>query len=1148
MDPVETYLRELSTVRSSGAAVAETSYYPPLANLLNEIGKRLKPKVRCILNIRSAGAGLPDGGLFTADQFQKGPDAGPIQGRIPSRGVIEVKGTGDDAWVTAQGEQVSRYWGKYRQVLVTNYRDFVLVGQDSEGKPARLETYRLAPGEAEFWAAAAHPRKMAAAHARRLTEYLGRVLVHGAPLAAPKDVAWLLASYARDALARVEAADLPALDAVRRALEDALGLRFEGPRGEHFFRSSLVQTLFYGVFSAWVLWSKSRAGARFNWREAAWSLRVPMIRTLFEQVATPSKLGPLALDEVLDWVAAALDRVDRPVFFERFAQGEAVQYFYEPFLEAFDPELRKQLGVWYTPPEVVRYMVARVDAVLREELDIPDGLADGRVYVLDPCCGTGAYLAEVLRRIARGRRGQAGDALAAQDVKRAAMERVFGFELLPAPFVVAHLQLGLLLQDLGAPLSEKKDERAGIYLTNALTGWEPPKGPKSKLIFPEMEEEREAAEKVKRDVPVLVVLGNPPYNGYAGVAVEEDRDLSDAYRTTRRAAPPQGQGLNDLYVRFFRMAERRIVERTGRGIVCFISNYSWLDGLSFPGMRERYLDVFDKVWIDCLNGDKYKTGKLTPEGEPDPSVFSTELNREGIQVGTAIALMVRREKHRAARRVAFRHFWGKAKRAGLAEAAERTSQKGYQTVSPATEMGLPFMPGATGDGYFTWPPLPDLFPVNFPGVKTSRDALVVDVGRDRLGARMRRYFDEAVSDETVREIAPVAMTKTAAFDPKAVRRRLVKRGFRPEQIVPYCYRPFDVRWLYWEPETNLLDRKRDEYRPHVAAGNVCLVAQQKPRRAWSPPQVIRSIGCLDLMDRGASCFPLLLHPNGATRPLLCDADREDPRRLPDNVWINLSDRALEYTLRRGGMRTAQDLFFHALAVLHSPVYARENSGALRQDWPRVPLPDSAKALAGSVRLGRRLAALLDVECAAAGVTAGKVRPEWAAIGAVARAGGGPLDPEAGDLDVTAGWGHAGQGGVVMPAQGKVVRRDYAAGERGAIARLAAASGTSAEEALAILGRETCDVYLNAAACWRNVPAAAWEYAIGGYQVLKKWLSYREKPLLGRGLTPEEARQVSEIIRRIAAILLLGPALDANFRAVKDSVYAWPGAGVAGPGR
>src|SRR6185437_13978294 len=146
------------------------------------------------------------------------------------------------------------------------------------------------------------------------------------------------------------------------------------------------------------------------------------------------------------------------------------------------------------------------------------------------------------------------DALLASDLKEAARSRIFGFEILPALFVVSHLQLGLLLQNLGAPLSDKGSERAGVFLTNALTGWEPPKEPKKRLLFPELEEERDAAEHVKRDTPILVILGNPPYNGFAGIArVEEERDLTLAYKTTKRAPPPEGQGLNELYVRFFRM-------------------------------------------------------------------------------------------------------------------------------------------------------------------------------------------------------------------------------------------------------------------------------------------------------------------------------------------------------------------------------------------------------------------------------------------------------------------------------------------------------------------------------------------------------------------------------------------------------------------
>ena len=318
------------------------------------------------------------------------------------------------------------------------------------------------------------PRAFAREVGAGLGEYLARALSHRTALAEPRDLAWLLASYARDGLARVEAAgDAPSLKAVRSALEDALGVRFEGEKGAAFFRSTLVQTLFYGLFSAWVLWARQLPPPKgdFNWHEAVWHLRAPVLRALFQQISDPGRLQPLGLVEVLDWTSTALDRVDREAFFARFNEGEAVPYFYEPFLEIFDPDLRKQLGVWYTPAEVVRYMVARVDRALKDDLGISDGLAAENVYVLDPCCGTGAYLAEVLRRIAVNLERQGLGALAGARVKQAALNRVFGFEIMPAPFVVAHLQVGLTMQDLDAPLA--KDERPGVFLTNALTGWEP---------------------------------------------------------------------------------------------------------------------------------------------------------------------------------------------------------------------------------------------------------------------------------------------------------------------------------------------------------------------------------------------------------------------------------------------------------------------------------------------------------------------------------------------------------------------------------------------------------------------------------------------------------------------------------------------------
>lgn len=1170
MTVLETYLRELRDIRSSGAAVQETAFYSVLANLLTEVGKQLKPKVRCIMGLQDLGAGFPDGGLFTEEQFDKKHALKPLPGQLPSRGVIEVKPVKSDAWVTADGEQVSRYWGKYRQVLVTNYRDFVLVGQDAEGKPAKLESFRLAENEKAFWAAAAHPRSLAERIGRRFEEYLLRVMRHAAPLAAPEDVAWFLASYARDARSRIERVELPALASVRTALEEALGLKFEGRKGEHFFRSSLVQTLFYGVFSAWVLWAKKNpptSKARFDWRTAPWYLRVPMISKLFQLVADPQELEALKLTEVLDWAGLVLNRVDRSSFFDKFQESHAVQYFYEPFLEAFDPELRKELGVWYTPPGIVKYMVERVDAVLRQELGLPLGLADKNVYVLDPCCGTGSYLVEVLDRIHRTLKERGEDALTASYLKEAAQDRVFGFEILPAPFVVSHLQLGLLLQNLGAPLDDKKHERVGVYLTNALTGWEPPKAPKTKLLFPELEEERDRAEHVKREVPILVILGNPPYNPFAGIAkIEEERDLSEAYRTTVRAPAPQGQGLNDLYVRFFRMAERRIVEKTGKGVVCLISNYSWLDGLSFTGMREKYLQAFDHIWVDCLNGDKYKTGKLTPEGEPDPSIFSSEFNPEGIQVGTAIALLCvgeglhgppAKSKTGGARgpsptkTVLFRHLWGKTKRQQLLETAVQDGKSLYQEIIPPLDLGLPFAPVQVNAGYLTWPLLTDLFPVSFPGVKTSRDELVVDIDRGRLVERMKSYFDREVSNEEMGRICPCAVTDAARFQANATRERLIRRGFLEKNVVRYCYRPFDVRWLYWEPETKLLDEKRSEYFPHVFDANLWIEARQKqPKEHFDRGYFTRILA--DNFGNGlSSFFPLSLRCEPAIESFLARREPKAPRVTPDGTRLNISDLLLAYLTRFATVDDAPSVFYHTVAILHAPAYRAENCGALRQDWPRIPLPHSKQLLVASAELGKRVAALLDTETPGGdclyGAPAsqekweGRKGPPLPLIAVPSRVGGGALRDD--ELAVTAGWGHAGKGGVTMPGKGRIVERDYSGSERAAMPAVAALYERRTEKTPVIdrrysLGDRTLDVYLNNVAYWSNIPIRVWEYTIGGYQVIKKWLSYREEKLLRRALTKEEVRYVQEMARRIAAILLLEPALDSNYLKVKEHTYDW----------
>jgi hypothetical protein len=1152
-DPVKTYLHELARIRSSGAAVKETSYYSTLSNLLNEVGKQLKPRVTCIMPIADQGAGFPDGGLFTEEQLRKDLKEA-ICGQLPARGVIEVKGTGDDAWVTAEGKQVSKYWGKYNQVLVTNYRDFLLVGMDTDGKPVKLESFRIAKSENAFWLLAATPRKAAQELGDRLTDFLKRIMLHSAPLREPEDVAWFLASYAREAKARLEQhSDLPFLQSVREALEESLGLEFEGSTGDHFFRSTLVQTLFYGVFSAWVLWSEehqpSEGQARFDWKSAAWSLHLPMVRELFEQIAKPTTLGPFAIAEVLDWAEMVLSRVDRTSFFQKFEESDAVQYFYEPFLAAFDPELQKAVGVWYTPPEIVKYMVARVDTVLREELGIRDGFADPRVYVLDPANGTGSYIVEVLKRIALTLNEKGGDALVASDVKRAAIERVFGFEILPAPFVVAHLQIARFLRSQGTPISESAGERVSVYLTNALTGWEASKQPLKRLMFPELEKEREESDQVKRTKPILVILGNPPYNAFAGVSPAEEDGLVEIYKEGLISQwGIKKFNLDDLYVRFFRLAERRIAEQTGRGVICYITNFSYLGDPSFVVMRRRWLNEFDKMWFDCMNGSSRETGKLTPDGKPDPSVFSTKYNREGIRVGTAIGLLVRKSNQPGNPAAYFRNFWGVSKLKELLSNLDlEKADHPYQVANPIAENRYSFRPSLAPAHYLTWPTALDLCmvpPLNGPVERRGNALISLDKAKLEI---VRDYLNPSNSDDQVRALAPRLMRSSGEFKAEAARKQLLKRAvqYDSKKVARYPFKPFDVRLAYLDgdiqplfsrPSPDLLSLRAI---PH----NVFFITRDTADKyPEGSPFYYSSLVCdYDCISGHARHIPLWI-ASALTLKFKASAETSVEKgevngaviRRSDAPVANLSRSARNYLSSLGlpnpdsDAASAELLWMHAIAIGYSPRYLQENADGIRVGWPRLPLPRSQELLRESARLGRQVASFLDTEIPS--------NVDLHKVAIISSVDEHALNPKT-DLLVTAGWGHGVD--VTMPGKGKIIERDYSQEEFEEIRKLGHKLGLTPEECRAQLGDTTCDIFLNEVAFWKNVPNSVWDYTLGGYQVLKKWLSYRESGVLGRSMTTEEARELTDIAWRITAILLLGPTLNANYTHVCNDSYSWP---------
>ncbi|CAM3586182.1 type ISP restriction/modification enzyme [Deinococcus frigens] len=1110
-----TYFAQVRDIQATGAGVAETSYYPALFQLLSAVGATLKPKVYAVNHLSNLGAGIPDGGLFDSSQLQRGADQDALKGQLPSRGALEVKSPAEAVADIATGQQVGKYLDLYGLVLVTNLRGFALYSRE-HGQPRLLESLELAPDAPAFAALLADEGRRNA-HAAPLAEFLTRALQAAAPLTTPEGVAWFLASYAREARHRLNTTPLAALNPLKDALSKALDLQFEDEQGERFFRTTLVQTLWYGLFSAWVLHIDRHPGEAFQWRTAAWELHLPVMQRLFSELANPSAQHSLNLTDLLDRTAATLARVDTASFQGKF-QGDAVQYFYEPFLAAYDPELRKQFGVWYTPPEVVEYMVERVDQALRTQLGLPLGLADPSVYVLDPATGTGSYLTAALDRIWRTLRAQPEvDDTVLDDLRRAVKTRLIGFEIMPAPYVIAHMRLSQQLARCtlngqaaslrpNDPQHPGQPERAAVYLTNALTNWHDVPAP---LPMSELQAEQDAAQQVKKNAPILVVLGNPPYSAFVGTSQTGEGDLIATYKAGLVSEwGIRKFNLDDLYVRFFRVAERKIAQG-GRGIVSFISPYSYLGDPSFVVMRRTLLAEFDHLSFDNLNGDSRETGKRTPDGLPDPSIFSTPTNRAGIRTGTAISLLIRTGQPGQTQQVQYREFWGAGKAQQLRTAAGG-SGPAYQSAQPTAANRYTFRPDASSAEYQSWPKVVELAgeaPIS--GLQEMRRGRLMGHSKEEVADNVRQYLDPAISFEELeqRQIGPVV--DGGSFKASQVRQRVtLSESMQSENIIRYALYPFDTRWAYHTNFSQVWNRSRPALRSNYGDGNQYFVTRAFSER---PDEKFITVMTSALPDYH------LLRPNAVAIPILWRTESPVSDGLfassSPSTRANLSPRARVYLAALGVTRPDTDLseaallWHHALAVGFSAAYLAQNADGVAADWPRVPLPASLETLQASAALGARVAELLDNPQAA-------TAPELGAVGRLKRVG-----TEEHGYEVRAGWGNLQRGNVVMPGRGRTVQRP--------------AQGLPPE-----LGDTVLDMSLNDGWVWENVPQGVWDYTIGGYQVIKKWLSYREFGVLGRALTLEEAREVSRMARRLAELVLLGPALDASYEAVRAQVWDW----------
>lgn len=714
------------------------------------------------------------------------------------------------------------------------------------------------------------------------------------------------------------------------------------------FADMYSQTIAYGLFAACCA---DPTGHGFTRRNAAYLLprTNPFLRNLFNQIAGPD------LDDRVAWLvddlAQLLAQADMSAvlqdFGKRTATEDPVVHFYETFLKEYDPRVREMRGVYYTPTPVVSYIVRSIDHLLKEDFGKPAGLADEETLILDPAVGTATFPYMVIEEIRKSiaARGQTG--LWNQYVSEKLLPRIFGFELLMAPYAVAHLKLGLQLQETG--YSFESNQRLGIYLTNTLD--EAVK--RAETMFAHwITQEANAAADVKKQKPIMVVLGNPPYSGHSANKGEWARQLVVRYKAVdgRPLGEKNPKWLQDDYVKFIAFGQWRI-ERTGQGILGFITNHSYLDNPTFRGMRQSLLNSFTDIYVLNLHGNS-KRKERAPNGGNDDNVFD-------IQQGVSIALFVKRPGVAGPASVHYADLWGSrdGKYRYLADSSIGTTQ--WADVSPTSPSYL-FVP-SNGDSlgeYETWWKMTDIFPVNSVGIVTARDGLTIHW--------TRRDIDEVIHGFSRLSVDEARATYGLGNDAddwqvSLAQRDLQETGLSAERIVPILYRPFDVRYTYYTGRSRGFHcRPRPEVMRHMVRRNMAIVAT----RQTADPFGVLATDCIAGHKAVAafdinSTFPLYLYP--ADGEMLFGETERRPNTNPAYTSDLSRTLGLRFTEQgRGDLGNVfgpEDVFACIYAVLHSPEYRERYGEYLKRDFARIPLVPGQKLFKALVTKGSELVSL-----------------------------------------------------------------------------------------------------------------------------------------------------------------------------------------------
>lgn len=820
------------------------------------------------------------------------------------------------------------------------------------------------------------------------------------------------------------------------------------------FADIYAETIAYGLFAARY---HDDTPNDFSIQEAARRLPKtnPFLHKFFLQIAAYEKED--RLNWVLDNFAELFNHAD--VHLIMSAHGiktamnhDPVIHFYETFLSEYDARRRKARGVYYTPLPVVQFIVRSVDAILKKEFGLVQGLSDDneidftydtqpyrlkhdkkdrttvtkkipRVQVLDPATGTGTFLNEVIKHIYAAKGESIGSGWS-DYVERNLLPRLHGFELLMAAYAMAHMRLGMTLSETGYKPTNNPP-RLGVYLTNTLE--EPAKEENDMFglfgMARALSEESHEADRIKRDQPIMVIIGNPPYSVSSSNKSKFIENLTADYKKDLNER--NIQPLSDDYIKFIRYAEH-MIEKSGQGVVAMITNNSYFDGLIHRQMRKRLLETFDKVHIINLHGNSKKK-ETAPDGSKDENVFD-------IQQGVGIIVAVKKAGGGATHRLYHGDLYGsrEAKYGQLERNASvistalvKPSAPNYYLVPKNTELE---------QEYSHFISLRGLFAFGDTGVKTHRDSFVVSIKVDPLLERMIDFY--SLPENELR-------TKYGLKDNTDFALALSRQSsiYNESNILPYAYRPFDTQFIYYSKW--LIDRPRENTMRHMSQPNYALIIVKQPQAAN-----LNTFDCAFVTDKitdvnfyrrgGPSILPLYRYEQDGVHANLADAPL---KALLENVG------SYHYVVRQedqspisSSIITALNVFDYVYAILHSPKFRETYKEFLMSDFARVPKPQDRKQFFRLAELGGKLRRLHLMDPVVVGDTP---------------------------------YPFVGEGDNVV--------------EKPAYAHI----DTDLKS-----GDNKGKVYINNNQYFDGVPETAWNFYIGGYQPAQKWLKDRKGRALG----------------------------------------------------